>query len=130
VTGLLLDTHTFVWAVADPKRLSRRAKALVEDRTNELFVSAGSAWELSTKVSLGRFDEAEPLVGDFEHFVADLGASLLDISARHALRAGALRWAHRDPFDRMLAAQAMSDHLDLVTKDPAFAELAGLTTRW
>ena len=79
---------------------------------------------------LGKFPEAEPLAAQYEQLVERLGATHLPISPVHALRSGGLNWEHRDPFDRMLAAQAMLEHQRLVTRDQAFADLVGLDTAW
>ncbi|MFV0260217.1 MAG: type II toxin-antitoxin system VapC family toxin [Acidimicrobiales bacterium] len=126
----LLDTHTFVWAVADPVRLGQEGLARLSDPSSELFVSTATAWELATKVRLGRFDEAEPLVAQYGPLVQRLGASHIPISHAHALRSGSLVWAHRDPFDRMLAAQSMLEHHCLITRDQEFSALGGLETVW
>lgn len=126
----LLDTHAFVWAVSEPDRLGAQARSLITEPTNSLLVSAATAWELATKVRIGKFAEAEPLVAQYDHLVQHLGASHLAISHAHSLRSGGLRWQHRDPFDRMLAAQAMLDNYQLVTRDQAFSELRGLVTVW
>lgn len=128
--ALLLDTHALVWAVSTPDRLSASARALIEDRGNRLLVSAASAWELATKFRLGRFPEAEVLVRQFAAVLDQLGAAELPMSADHALRAGGLRWTHRDPFDRMLAAQALIANVPLITRDPAFEDLPGLVLQW
>lgn len=130
MTDLLLDTHAFVWAISDPDRLGDRARAGVEDPANRLFVSAATAWELATKTRLGRFLAAEPIVAQYRELVAALGAQELAVTSAHALRAGWLRWDHRDPFDRMLAAQASLEHATLVTRDGAFAALAGIDVIW
>ena len=130
MSTVLLDTHAFVWAVTAPERLGRTARARVEDPATTLLVSAASAWELSTKVRLGRFPEAEPLVAQYVALVDDLGAAHLSIDATHALRAGSLPWSHRDPFDRVLAAQALLEHLPLVTRDAAFREFGALDVVW
>lgn len=130
MTDLLLDTHAFVWAISAPDRLGGTARGLVEDPTNRVLVSAATAWELATKTRLGRFPEAEPIVAQYRELVAALGAQELAITGSHALRAGGLRWDHRDPFDRMLAAQALIEHATLVTRDGAFAELGGLDVSW
>ena len=130
MSTLLLDTHALVWAVSRPDRLSDRARSAIADPVNHLIVSAASAWELSTKVRLGRFSEAEPLVAQYPSIVAELGAEALPITDRHALRAGALGWDHRNPFDRMIAAQALLEHATLVTRDGAYAALGGLDTLW
>lgn len=130
MTVALLDTHALVWAVSSPSRLGERARALIEDPSTTLLVSAASAWELSTKVRLGPFPTAEPLVVQYQQLVEDIGAVHLPIEPSHALRAGGLTWDHRDPFDRMLAAQALIEHTVLVTRDSAFRDLGGLETLW
>lgn len=130
MNGVLLDTHALVWAATDPTRLGTKAKSLIEDPISQLLVSAASAWELSTKVRLGRFPEAEPLVSQYVEIVEALGATHLPVRAEHALRAGGLTWTHRDPFDRILAAQGLLEHATLVTRDTAFGKLGGLTVVW
>jgi PIN domain nuclease of toxin-antitoxin system len=130
VTDLLLDTHAFVWAISAPDRLSQSARSVVEDPSNRLLVSAATAWELATKTRLDRFPEAEPIVAQYRELVEALGAQELAVTSAHALRAGGLRWDHRDPFDRMLAAQALLEHATLISRDRAFEELAGLDLVW
>lgn len=130
VRTLLLDTHTFVWAIGAPDRLSIRARQLIESPDSDLRISAASAWEMSTKVRLGRFREAEPLLDQFDWAVDRLGATAAPITTKDALRAGQLRWDHRDPFDRMLAAQAMLSGATLISRDRAFSDLAGLDIMW
>lgn len=126
----LLDTHAFVWAATDPARLGELARATIEEPSTRLLVSAASAWELSTKVRLGRFAEAEPIVAAYDRIAEALGAAHLPISQAHALRAGTLSWSHRDPFDRMLAAQALLEQTVLVTRDRAFDAVLGIEVRW
>lgn len=130
MTLVLLDTHAFVWAVSAPSRLGPDAIELIKASTNELVVSATTAWELSTKVRLGKFPAAEPIVANYESIIKRLGAIDMPVTGDHALAAGSLSWDHRDPFDRMLAAQAIREHAVLVSKDRVFQELAGLTLRW
>jgi PIN domain nuclease of toxin-antitoxin system len=130
MTTLLLDTHAFVWAVGAPERLGTVGRDLIQDPANSVLVSAATAWELGTKVRLGKFPEAEPLIAQYATVVTGLGAEELPVRAIHALRAGALPWAHRDPFDRMLAAQAMLEGVVLVTRDRAFSGLVGLAVIW
>lgn len=127
---LLLDTHVLLWALGAPRRLPEPVRSALADRRTPLLVSAASAFEIATKHRLGRLPEASALVHHFDQQVERLGADQLPISAQHAIAAGSLDWSHRDPFDRMLAAQAMSDGLELVTADPAFSGFAGLSTRW
>lgn len=130
MTALLLDTHAVVWAIHQPERLSNPARSAISDPARPLVVSAASAWELSTKHRIGKLPQATALLASFEPQVHRLGATLLDITAGHALLAGGLDWEHRDPFDRMLAAQALSDSHVLVTRDQAFSSLRGLRTLW
>ncbi len=126
----LLDTHAFVWAVTNPSRLGSDSAARIEDAKCELLVSAATAWELAIKVRLGKFPEAEPLVAQYDRLVQRLGATHLPIGNDHALRAGGLAWSHRDPFDRVLAAQAMLEQYCLITRDREFASLGGLEIVW
>lgn len=119
---LLLDTHALLWAVTDPAALSDRARALLTDGANTLLVSSASAWEVATKHRLGRLPSAAVLLTSFAEHLQRFQAEELPISIRHALAAGAFPSSHRDPFDRMLAAQALIEDLPLVSRDPVFAE--------
>ena len=127
---LLLDTHVLLWAWRDPARLSPTAREVIEDASVELLVSAASAWEIATKTRLGKLPETETIVLSYPQNLDRLGAHELSISSRHALVAGGLTWDHRDPFDRILAAQSILDSLPLVTSDAAFATLPGLHCVW
>lgn len=130
VRRVLLDTHALLWALTAPDELSPAARDLVADPSVELTVSAASAWELATKHRLGKLPHAEPLLFAFGSHLERLGARTLPVDDRHALLAGRLDWTHRDPFDRMLAAQAITESLPLVTADRAFAMLVGLHLLW
>jgi PIN domain nuclease of toxin-antitoxin system len=114
---LLLDTHAFLWWIADDQRLSPRAAALIGDGSNEVIVSAASAWEIVVKSRLGRVEVPTPL----DRFLtAQLEANAfipLPIQMRHALGLEALPDLHRDPFDRILVAQAVAEDLTLVSRD-------------
>ena len=127
---LLLDTHVLLWAWRDPARLSTTARELIEDASVELLVSASSAWEIATKHRLGKLPDAAPIVLSYDRYLDHLGAHELPISSRHALAAGDLAWDHRDPFDRILAAQSILDGLPFVTSDTVFASLGGLHRIW
>lgn len=127
---VLLDTHTLLWALTDPVRLGPTARNLIEDPQSELLVSAASTWEISTKRRLGKLPQSDVVVAGFERHLDHLGAQRLDITAEHAMLAGALDWSHRDPFDRMLAAQCMIESVALVTKNSAFVDLPGVRTAW
>lgn len=122
----LLDTHVFVWLLTEPARLPDTAVTVLGEPTTGLMVSAASAMEVATKVRLGRFPAAVTLVDTWATQVASIGAGELPITPRHALLAGQLQWDHRDPFDRLLAAQALLDNLTLVTGDARLLGLAGL----
>ena len=126
---LLLDTHAFLWAVLAPQQLSPRARALLEDPDNALLVSAVSAWEIATKYRLGKLDGASALIQNYPHALAGLQATELPMQGHHALKAGSYLQAHRDPFDRMLAAQAEIEGLPLLSRDPALAAF-GVEVLW
>ncbi len=113
----LLDTHAVLWALTDPHQLGTSAQEVIRDPSNGLVVSAVSAWELATKHRLGKLPQADVLVVGFARHVARLGARALPVCTDHALLAGSLDWDHRDPFDRMLVAQAQVERLTLVTRD-------------
>lgn len=127
---MLLDTHALLWAVTAPDRLGPDARGFVADVDNRLLVSAVSAWELATKQRLGKLPDADAIVGNFAGVVARLRATELPVSSDHAILAGRLDWHHRDPFDRMLAAQAMVEGVPLLTDDAALRGLPGLATTW
>ncbi|TFH20658.1 MAG: type II toxin-antitoxin system VapC family toxin [Acidimicrobiales bacterium] len=117
---LLLDTHVFVWASTDDPQLGGMARELITDPANPLLVSAASAWEMSIKAASGKWPAADTMIDGIHDAIHALGASTLPIEIEHAVRAGRLDWAHRDPFDRMLAAQAICEGATLVTADRAF----------
>ena len=116
---LLLDTHAFLWGVTDDPRLSLRARRAMAD-ASEIFLSIASCWEVAIKVSSGKLTLVKP----FERFIPEqLGLNpflLLPIDLDDVARVATLPFHHRDPFDRLLAAQALSDDLTLVSADPVF----------
>ena len=126
---LLLDTHAALWWFSDDPQLSSRVRDAVLDETNDVFVSAASAWEISTKARLGRLDSLPGVASRFGELVMADGFGHLAVSYLHALRAGAYTTTHRDPFDRMLAAQTEIESLTLVSRDPAF-KLFDSRTLW
>src|SRR5256885_14815005 len=114
---LLLDTHTLLWAFNGSSSLSTRARRLLEDGANEILVSAVSAWEIATKVRLGKLATGEDLISDFSFYLAQVGVDSLPISIENALRAGGLPGGHREPFDRMLVAQGQAEGNPLLSHD-------------
>jgi len=127
---LLLDTHTLLWALAEPERLSKRAAAYLRDASTAVLVSAASAWEIATKLRLGKLPGAEPIVAGYAAHLRTLRAEELLITSEHALMAGGFELDHRDPFDRMLAAQALVEGVPLLTDDRAFRLFVDLTIIW
>ena len=117
---LLLDTHTLLWWLDGDRRLSRRARAAIGDDGNTVFVSAASAWELATKARLGKLPGAVDVATDVAGCLTRQGFLELPITVLHAQRAGSLRIDHRDPFDRMLIAQAQMEDLPIVTNEGLF----------
>jgi PIN domain nuclease of toxin-antitoxin system len=117
---ILLDTHAFLWFVAGSDQLSARARQLIEAPDNESFVSIASLWEIAIKVSLGRLSLTKP----FSDFMAEQtllnGIQILGIAIAHTAEVAALPFHHRDPFDRLLIAQAMVEEMPLVSADAAF----------
>jgi len=126
---LLLDTHTLLWWLTDDERLSPHARTLIADESNEVFVSAASAWEIATKQRIGKLEQVPEAASRFVELVAADGFVPLPITQLHSVRANGYRVEHRDPFDRVLAAQSDLESLVLVTRDPAF-ELFGTETAW
>lgn len=122
----LLDTHVLLWLLGEPSRVPTTIRDQLGDRRNPLVVSAVSALEIATKTRLGKLDDVG-LVASWDRRIADLGAEELPVTARHAMTAGSMSWAHRDPFDRLLAAQAIHEGAVLVTVDRAFAGLPAPT---
>lgn len=126
---LLLDTHALLWWLAGNRHLSRKARSAVLDTTNDVYVSAVSAWEVATKVRLGKLDQAAFIAADFADHLRAQGFVGLDITVEHARRAGSLPGPHRDPFDRMLIAQGQAEEMVLVSNDAVFDQY-GVDRYW
>lgn len=125
----LLDTQTFLWWAFDSPELSSMARALIAEPSNEIFVSSASAWEIATKHRLGRLPEAAVLLQDLPGWVEKAGFAGLPIDLTHAQRAGGLAHPHRDPFDRMIAAQSLVDELPVIGRDEIIREF-GVQLIW
>lgn len=125
---LLLDTHLLLWAAGQPEKLSTEALALIEAPENELLFSAASLWEIATKTGLGRKDfVVEP--GVIRRGLLDNGYDELPISSAHAVALMSLPPVHKDPFDRMLVAQAQVEGILLVTSDETVSQYPGAIQR-
>ena len=120
---VLLDTHALLWWLTDDSGLSATARQVIADESNEVFVSAASAWEIATKCRLGKLAGLPDLPLRLPELIAADGFAHLPMTYLHCLRAGGYAAAHRDPFDRMLAAQAILEGLVLVSSDTAFDAL-------
>ena len=117
---LLLDTHTFIWWFAGNARLSASARQAIADEDNDVLISAASAWEIATKYRARRLPDAEGLAEDITGHIADENFEGLPITVLDAARAGALQGPLRDPFDRMLIAQALGRNLVLISIETLF----------
>jgi len=126
---LLIDTHALLWWLNDEPSLSRPARKAMAESSNVLLVSAASAWEIATKVRLGKLPTAEELAADFQGFMLREVFTILDITANHAIRAGLLPGPHKDPFDRMLISQAQAESVPIVTNERVF-EVYGVRRIW
>ncbi len=120
--SLLLDTHALLWWLLDSPELAAPARAAIASPEARVLVSAASAWELATKHRLGKLPEATDIVEHLPGYVRRERMEVLPISVEHALAAGRLPGPHRDPFDRMLIAQANMEQLTVVTADAIFGE--------
>ena len=126
---LLLDTNALFWWLIDEGRLSSEAHNAIRAKEHEVYVSIASVWEMAIKVGLGKWPEAQALLSDFEGLASAEGVRLLPISVPHVRYAGLLQTSHRDPFDRLLAAQSILEGLTVVTPDAALTSL-GASCLW
>ncbi len=126
---LLLDTHAFLWWVEGTPALGRRARAEVSNPDNEVFVSIASCWELAIKLSLGKLRLTQGLERFIPEQLTRNGFGLLGMEFRHVARVADLPFHHRDPFDRVLVAQALQDELAIVSADRMFRKY-GVTVVW
>lgn len=116
----LLDTHAIVWMLRADPRLSRPAAAVIDESANDLLVSAVSAYEVCLKHSLGKWPDVAALAADFEKEIGTADCRTLPVTTAHAITAGKLDLSHRDPFDRLLIAQALVERVPIVSNDAVF----------
>ncbi len=126
---LLLDTHAIIWWFAGNPILTTKTQQATTDTSNDKFISAASAWEIATKYRIGKLPDAQELVEDFRTQVNSQGFIELPVTLEHAVRAGSLPGPHRDPFDRILIAQAITDNLTLVSNETLF-DSYGVRRMW
>ncbi len=119
---LLLDTHALLWFIGNNPQLSKASRQSIEDPANDKFVSAVSLWEIAIKISLEKLKLPRPFGEVFPHQLEVNGFELLPISCGQLIQLASLPFHHRDPFDRLLIAQAMADGMIIVTRDPEFSK--------
>ena len=115
--NILLDTHIFLWWLFDDSRLPEGVRGDIENLNNQIFVSSASVWEISTKFRLGKLPEAASVARNVTRWIEKAGFQPLSVSPEHAQLAGDWKMSHRDPFDRMLAAQSQIEKMFLATVD-------------
>jgi PIN domain nuclease of toxin-antitoxin system len=125
----LLDTHAFLWWLDGDKRLTSKPRRLIQSEDNEILVSAASVWEITTKARIGKLPGALDVAADVPGCIVSQGFSSLSISVEHAQVAGSLPGPHRDPFDRMLIAQAHAERIPIVSIEEIFDAYA-VTRVW
>lgn len=121
--NILLDTHTLLWLVSNPSQVASSALTVLSSPEANLWVSAASAWEISIKTRLGRLD-GEALLSAWSDIVANMSTSELPIESPDAILAGRLPWEHKDPFDRVIVAQALRRNLTIATRDTKIIDAA------
>jgi PIN domain nuclease of toxin-antitoxin system len=121
--NVLLDTHTLLWLVSTPSDVEASALAVIADPNTNVWVTAASAWEIAIKTRLGRLD-GESLLSAWAEIIGDMSATELPIESPDAILAGRLFWDHKDPFDRVLVAQALRRNLTIATRDSKILDAA------
>ncbi|MFM5950176.1 MAG: type II toxin-antitoxin system VapC family toxin [Novosphingobium sp.] len=125
----LLDTHALIWWMMDSARLPANCRLAIENEQATVFASSVSAYEIALKHSIGKLPIGDSLLPGYERDLADVGLRELPVSTSHALKAGQLDLAHRDPFDRLLIAQALAENLTLVSSEQLFDDF-GVKRLW
>lgn len=129
LSGFLLDTHTLLWALSESSSIPPRVRAIIDDRTSVLFVSAATAYEIALKHRTGKLPGVEALVEGFSDIVAAIGIQELAVTSVHAIAAGRLDLRHKDPFDRLLIAQSLTEDLTLLSNERLFDSF-GIRRLW
>jgi PIN domain nuclease of toxin-antitoxin system len=125
----LLDTHTFLWALRSPDELANRARAMLAEPSSEPLISIVIPWEIAIKSGVGKLKNVSNLLDDFEGKVAAGGYRIVETSSRQAIRSGTLPLHHKDPFDRLLIAQAIDLDVPIISRDEIF-DLYGVKRIW
>ena len=128
--GYLLDTCAFLWSIQKDVKLGSKANDIVKNCETPLYLSAISAYEIAYKHRIGKLPEYGEISNNYFNFIQKLNVMELPINTHHTYFAGKLEWSHRDPFDRLLAAQASIENLVLITNDSAFDTLPWVKTLW
>ena len=118
--NILLDTHAFLWFVADNPRLSKSARVLIEAEDSQPFMSMASLWEIAIQISLGKLQLEQPYETFIPQQLALNGIGILNLSLDHTAAIATLPFHHRDPFDRLIAVQSRIEKMPLVSADPSF----------
>lgn len=126
---LLLDSHTLIWWLSGHAALSMAAREALGASGHDVFVSAASAWEICTKHRIGKLPQSAKLAASFARTVRDQGFLLLDVTVSHAAHAGNMAGPHKDPFDRMLIAQALVENLTIISNEVVF-DAFGVSRLW
>ncbi|MDR2108816.1 MAG: type II toxin-antitoxin system VapC family toxin [Coriobacteriales bacterium] len=126
----LLDTHSFLWAAQDPDRLGRLSREIIESSDTRLYLSAISAYETSYKYRAGKLKDYAFVVENYAEVMRRLSVIDLPVTALHSHQAGIMEWEHRDPFDRLLVAQAAAENLVLITDDEKIRAHPWVATIW
>ena len=116
----LLDTHALIWIVTEDQKLSKKAKRIYLDNSNEIYLSAASVWKMAIKISLKKLILEDKLSSFVDKHILGNNIGILNITADHALPLESLRYHHKDPFDRLIVAQCIQERLQLISKDPIF----------
>jgi PIN domain nuclease of toxin-antitoxin system len=127
---LLIDTHTFLWAIDNSPRLSQRAGELIANPTNNIFLSIASVWEIAVKMNIGKLSFRQPFESEMQDLLIQNNINLVPVKIEHTAVLTNLPLYHRDPFDRMMIAQAMVENFYIVSADSVFGSYPGLIRAW